>query len=314
MEFANPIALLLALLAIPVVLLDARNARGGVAIPSAAGLANLAPTFRQHLRRGLPLLRAGAIVLLAVAIARPQVADVRAEVPAEGIDIALALDVSSSMKSGDFGGARDRLAATKDVIREFIKGRENDRIGLVVFQEDALPLAPPTLDYEALDRVVADVDTGILPDGTGIGVGLATALNMLRDSTAASRVVILLTDGAHNTDSISPEDAADLATALRVRVYTIGVVGGGGRGPVAGQVDEARLRRIADTTGGRYFVADSAESLAEIYTEIGDLETSALDGRHFERHVQRAPWFLAAAGALVVCDLVLRATWLRRTA
>lgn len=313
MEFANPAALLLALIAIPVLLLDARRAAPGVAIPSAAGLAHLEPTFRQRVRRGLPLLRAGAIVLLAIAIARPQVADVRAAVPAEGIDIALALDVSSSMKSGDFGGNRDRLDATKDVIREFINGRENDRIGLVVFQEDALPLAPPTLDYVALDRVVADVESGILPDGTGIGVGIATALNMLRDSTAASRIVILLTDGAHNTDSITPEEAADLASALRVKVYTIGVVGQG-RGQGFGNIDEDRLRGIADATGGRYFVADDPESLASIYDEIGDLEKSALDGRHFERHEQRAPWFLAGAGALIAVDLLLRATWLRRTA
>lgn len=313
MEFANPAALLLALFAIPLLLLDARRAAPGVAIPSAAGLTHLEPTFRQHVRRGLPLLRAGAIVLLAIAIARPQVADVRAAVPAEGIDIALALDVSSSMKSGNFGGDRDRLDATKDVIREFIKGRENDRIGLVVFQEDALPLAPPTLDYVALDRVVADVESGILPDGTGIGVGLATALNMLRDSTAASRIVILLTDGAHNTDSITPEEAADLASALRVKVYTIGVVGEG-RGQGFGDIDEDRLRRIADSTGGQYFVADNAESLASVYDEIGNLEKSALDGRHFERHTQRAPWFLAGAGALIAVDLLLRATWLRRTA
>lgn len=313
MEFGTPAAFILALLALPAGLLLFRRRRGrGAALPTAMVLLAARPTLRLRLARALPAARLLALLLLVAGLARPRVGDANAIVRAQGIDIALALDISSSMTTSNLG-KDDRLTATKRIIKDFINGRENDRIGLVVFQEDALPLAPPTLDYVALDRVVADVESGILPDGTGIGVGIATALNMLRDSTAASRIVILLTDGAHNTDSITPEEAADLASALRVKVYTIGVVGQG-RGQGFGNIDEDRLRGIADATGGRYFVADDPESLASIYDEIGDLEKSALDGRHFERHEQRAPWFLAGAGALIAVDLLLRATWLRRTA
>ncbi|MGE5595617.1 MAG: VWA domain-containing protein [Hyphomicrobiales bacterium] len=310
MEFADPFAILLALLALPLLWLGLRRGGGGYAVPSAAGLGDVPPTLRMRLLGALPILRVLAVVLLAIAIARPRVGDANATVPAQGIDIALALDVSSSMETGDFGPGKTRLDATKEVIRDFIKGRENDRIGLVVFQKDALPLSPPTLDYDALDRVVADVKSGILPDGTGIGVGLATALNMLRDSTAASRIVILLTDGQHNTQSISPEEAAGLAKALRIKVYTIAVVSPGG--PTAGEIDEDRLRAIAEDTGGRYFLADNQAALVNVYDEIGKLETSAVGRERFERFTELAPWFLLGAATLLGLDLALRGTWLRR--
>ncbi len=224
MEFALPAALAFALLALPVAWLARRRARG-YSVPSVSPVAGIQPTWRLRAARALPVLRVLAVVALAVAVAGPRKGNATAVIPGEGIDIALSLDISSSMEQR-FGNST-RLEVTKDVIREFIKQRENDRIGLVVFQKDALSLSPPSLDYDALDRMVADVESGLLPDGTGIGVGLANALNMLQDSTAASRVVILLTDGEHNADSISPEEAAQLAVALKIRVYTIGVVSGG---------------------------------------------------------------------------------------
>ncbi len=310
MEFAAPAALALALLALPVLWL-ARRRKRGYAVSSGAGFAHTRPTFRLRLARLLPLVRVLAVVVLAIAIAGPRRGDANAVVPGEGIDIALSLDISSSMNTQFGAKGETRLSVTKDVIREFIKGRTNDRIGLVVFQRDALPLAPPTLDYQALDSLVADVDSGLLPDGTGIGVGLGTALNMLQDSTAASRIVILLTDGQHNADSITPEDAANLAASLKVRVYTIGVISPGPNRST--QVDTELLTAIANRTGGQFFSADSPQALSDIYAEIGRLETSRVGREHFEQFSEMAPWFAAAGAALLALELVLRGTWLRRS-
>ncbi|MEP7214708.1 MAG: VWA domain-containing protein [Anaerolineaceae bacterium] len=311
MEFAAPAALVLAALALPVFLLARTRSRRPVRLPSAASLAGAPRSLRIRLLPFLPILRVLAIVALAVAVAGPRVGDANAVVPSQGVDIALALDISSSMNTSGFGGAT-RLEATKKVIRDFIKGRESDRIGLVVFQRDALPLSPPSLDYQALDRIVSQLASGLLPDGTGIGVGLGSALNMLRESTAASRIVILLTDGEHNADSISPEDAAQLAAALKVRVYTIGVVSTNGTG--RGDVDEKLLQTIADRTGGKYFKANNPQALADVYSEIGKLETSRVGRERFERFTQLAPWFAGAAAILLLADITLRGTWLRRNA
>ncbi len=309
MEFALPAALGLAFLALPVAWLARRRARG-YPVPTVAPVAGIPPGWRLRAARALPVLRVLAVVALAVAIAGPRKGNATAVVPGEGIDIALSLDISSSMQQR-FGDST-RLEVTRDVIREFIQARENDRIGLVVFQKDSMPLSPPSLDYAALDRMIADLESGLLPDGTGIGVGLADALNMLQDSTAASRVVILLTDGEHNADSISPEAAADLAVALKIRVYTIGVVSGDS--PFSRrEIDEALLQEIADRTNARYFAASSPEALADVYEEIGKLETSRISRESFERYTEMAPWFAAAAASLLLVELVLRGTLLRRS-
>ncbi len=307
MEFAQPWALAVAAAIIPVALLAFLVRRRGVSIPSAAGILRLRATWRLRLARVRPLLRLAAIALFAVALAGPRIGDANAVVKGEGIDIALSLDISSSMTTSQLG-KESRLEASKQVIRDFIKGRENDRIGLVVFQRDALALSPPTLDYRALDKVVDDTDSGLLADGTGIGVGLATALNMLRESTAASRIVILLTDGEQNAPSLTPEDAAELAVALRIKVYTIGVLDSGNRG-----VDEKRLRAISEETGGRYFSADNPQALADVYEEIGDLEKTNVGRDRFEQFTELVPWFALPAALLLLADLVLGATWLRRT-
>ena len=309
MQFAAPAALALAVLALPVFLLARTRSRRLVRIPSTALLAGAPGSLRLRLLPFLPILRVLAIVALAVAVAGPRVGDANAVVPSQGVDIALSLDISSSMNTSGFGGAT-RLEGAKKVIRDFIKGRADDRIGLVVFQRDALPLAPPSLDYQALDRMVSQIESGLLPDGTGIGVGLGSALNMLRESTAASRIVILLTDGEHNADSISPEAAAQLATALKIRVYTVGVVSTNASG--RSEIDEKLLQAIADRTNGKYFKANNPQALADVYAEIGKLETSRVGRERFERFTQLAPWFAGAAAALLLADLVLRGTWLRR--
>ena len=309
MQFAAPAALALAVLALPVFLLARTRSRRTVRIPSTALLAGAPGSLRLRLLPFLPILRVLAIVALAVAVAGPRVGDANAVVPSQGVDIALSLDISSSMNTSGFGGAT-RLEGAKKVIRDFIKGRADDRIGLVVFQRDALPLAPPSLDYQALDRMVSQIESGLLPDGTGIGVGLGSALNMLRESTAASRIVILLTDGEHNADSISPEAAAQLATALKIRVYTVGVVSTNASG--RSEIDEKLLQAIADRTNGKYFKANNPQALADVYAEIGKLETSRVGRERFERFTQLAPWFAGAAAALLLADLMLRGTWLRR--
>ncbi len=313
MEFAYPYLLALAALGLPVLAAALWRRRGAIAIPATAGVAPMRPTFRLRAARALPVLRVLAVALLAVALARPRTGQVDAVVPAEGIDIALSLDISSSMTVVmPESDGQTRLQVTKSVIRDFVQGRENDRIGFVVFQKDSLGLTPPTLDYDALDRVVADTESGILPDGTGIGVGLSSALNMLQHSNAASRIVILLTDGQHNADSISPEDAAELASALHIRVYTIGVID---RNSIRGtdEVDEERMRAIAEGTGGQYYAAESPDALAEIYDEIGRLETSRVGGETFERYDEYAPWFAAGAALVLALEFALAATWLRRS-
>ncbi|GIW13594.1 MAG: hypothetical protein KatS3mg062_1033 [Tepidiforma sp.] len=308
LEFATPAALALALLAIPLAL-AARRRRAPLPIASAAGLAAARPTLRLRLARALPALRILAVVLLAIAVAGPRRGDARTLVPGEGVDIVLAIDLSSSMLQ-EFGEST-RLAVTKEVVREFIRSRQNDRVGVVVFQQDALALSPPSTDYAALDRMVADLESGLLPDGTGIGVGLAAALTMLQESTAASRIVILLTDGEHNAPSIRPEPAAALAAALNIRVYTIGVVS---ESPLdrAREIDERLLQAIAAQTGGRYFPASDPAGLADVYDEVASLERSRITRDSFDAYDEFAPWFAGAAAALVVLELLLAGTLLRR--
>ena len=310
MDFAEPLGLALAVLAVPVAFLARRKSRG-YTVPSTASVAAVQPTLRLRAARFLPVLRVLAVVLLAIAVAGPREGDAEAVVPGEGIDIALSIDISSSMDE-QFTREQTRLEATRNVIQEFIRSRQDDRVGIVVFQDEALAFAPPSLDYEALASIVGSLESGLLPDGTGIGVGLGSALNMLQDSTAASRIVILLTDGEHNADSISPEEAADLAVSLKIRVYTIGVVNEINPGINEG-IDEELLRAIADRTGATYFEADTPESLQAVYDEISSLERSRIGRESFESFTEWAPLFAGAAAALIVLELLLRGTLLRRT-
>lgn len=313
MDFTQPFALLIALAAVPAVVALAWRRRATIVLPSLTGL----PTARRSLRLGfakwlLPALLGASILAFAVAAAGPREGKANAVIPAEGIDIVLVVDTSSSMSTSFGAGRKSRLEGTRDVVREFIKGRENDRIGLVIFSQSALPLTPPTLDYRSLDTMVAAIESGVLPDGTAIGVGLAEGVNMLRESTAASRVAILLTDGQQNEPTISPEEAAELASALRIRVYTIAVVSPTRSGTTQ-EVDEKLLRAVADRTGGRYFAATSPESLAEVYEEIARLETSGVGREHFQRFTELGPWFALGGAGLLAAYIALSSSWLRRS-
>jgi len=310
--------LLLPLAALLFVVQGRRGARPAsfvVAEATPAAAAAGVRTLRLRLRALPDVLRAIALALLIVAVARPRQGLAIAVIPEEGIDAVVTLDVSSSMNeriatpTGAPIDARSRLEAARDVVDEFVAGLEGDRVGLVVFQARAITLSPLTLDQPAIARAVRNIRSGVLVDGTAIGLGLAESLNVLRDSEARSRVVVLLTDGENNAGEITPVAAADLAEALGVRVYTIAFLGSRGS---AANVDVATLQRIADQTGGRYFDAATADELATAYATIGDLERSIVGERRFTSFREFGPILGGGAIALLLADALLRSTWLRR--
>ena len=272
--------------------------------------------------RGLPtVLRMGALALGIVALARPQVHDVIRTKTAEGIDIMLALDTSSSMQAEDFRPTRFRAART--VASTFVEGRVSDRVGLVVFAAEAFTQVPLTLDYDFLQRMLERVQIGVVEDGTAVGTALATAVNRLKDTGADSKVVILLTDGRNNRGEIDPATAAEIASTMDVRVYAIGVGASDEaadvserrletRQPGAGGVDEQMLRTVASTTGGRYFSASSKEALGRIYDEIDAMEKTEVDERVYTDKEEWYPWVLLPAFALVLLDVWLSTTLFRR--
>jgi Ca-activated chloride channel family protein len=282
---------------------------------------HLTPSLRQRLLFILPIMRYVALALLIMALARPQSGSAREVITGEGIDIAIVLDISGSMASLDF--EPNRLGAAKRVIRDFIKERQYDRIGLVIFATEAFSQVPPTLDYQVLERVLDETQVSWdirLDSGTAIGLGLANGANMLRDSDADSRVIVLLTDGANNSGQIDPLTAAEIAKALDIRVYTIGAAR---PGPAAlpfpdgrieyrdSEIDEETLRKIADITGGLYFRAEDVRGLREIYDTINDLERSQVEVRTFTRYEELAHWFIIPATLLLVLDQLLRRSLLR---
>ena len=313
MRFADPeLFALLALLPLFAWLLrrDGRRRPVSLRLPSLAALPRrVPPSWRLRTLPLLPLLRLAAAALIVVALARPQTADAEASSPAEGIDIVLAIDSSRSMIEETIGG-ETRLDAAQRVARDFVAGRGDDRVGLIIFESETLILSPPTLDLEAVDRVIADsVRTGLLRGGTAIGLALAASLDLLRDSPAASRVVVLLTDGEDNVRTVRPTEAAAIADALGVRVYTIGIARPDAR---QGVVDELALRLIAERTDGQYFRASEIDDLENAYAEIDALERARLDSEVFTVFRERALWFLIPAIALILLEIVARATWWRR--
>ena len=267
-----------------------------------------------------PALRALGLVALAIGIAGPRVGGDEVETKQEGITIAIALDISSSMLAEDFAPS-NRLEVAKQQALGFIRGRTSDRIGLVAFAGEAVTLVPVTTDYPVLERAVRDLRIGILEDGTAIGSGLATAVNRLRRVPDKSKVVVLLTDGENNRGTVDPRTAAHAAAALGIKVYTIGVGSEGqaavptGRGP-AGlryevlpvRIDEPLLREIADATGGRYFRAKDSDALAQIFGQIDRLEKSQIRVTRYIRYDELTrPFVLVALGALAL-ELLLSAT------
>jgi len=305
-RFADPLALLLLL---------ARWLRGsaGSAPPALRYsdtrlLGGLPIGLRVRLRRLPDALRLLAWILLVVALARPQFGDASETISGEGIDIMLAMDISDSMGTPDFGGIT-RFEAAKNVLRDFIDGRNFDYIGLVVFAEDAFYQAPPTLDtyilQEILDQVPLAGSIG-LSNRTAIGLGIAQSTNVLRERESPRRIIILLTDGANNTGEVDPVSAAQAAASYGIRIYTVGL--GTSEGDPQNALDEDLLRRIARITDGQYFNALSLEDLRSVYEEIDQLEPSTAS-RDLTILWQDQAWgLLIAALALLVIERFLRHT------
>lgn len=327
--FHNP-EFLWGLLLVPVLLGWAwreRRSRAVLRFSAAHVLASHGRGLRTYMLPLLPLLRVFAVAAAVVALARPQSRDARVrDASVEGIDIVVALDLSTSMEAGDFR-PQNRLHVAKEVLAEFITSRVNDRIGLVVFAGAAYTQAPLTLDYGVLKEVLRQLRTRVLEDGTAIGDALATALNRLRDSEAKSRVVVLITDGDNNSGKISPLDSANMAKSLNIPIYTI-LVGKGGKVPFPQGTDlfgntvwreteipinPELLQDIADQTGGEYYRATNPESLKLGLQKVLDsLERSKLmeGGATANYREDYHPYLLLAFG-LAALELLLRATFLR---
>ncbi len=327
--FAHP-ALLWLLLALPAVafLRSRRGPRAAVRYASVATARAVARTSRARLGQLLPYLRLPAAALLIVALARPQVTHSKNKIEASGVDMMLALDVSGSMQALDLrldGQRADRLTVVRSVVSKFIAARPNDRIGIIAFAGQPFLVSPLTLDHDWLEKSLSRVTIGTGEDGTAIGSALAASVNRLRQSDAKSKIVVLLTDGMNNAGSVQPALAAKAAAALGIKVYTI-AVGAEGRAPIpvvddAGrkrivmgevEVDEQTLRGIADATGGAFFRATDTESLAAIYARIDNLEKTVRTMNRFERHEERFAWAAFPAVALLLAEVGLGATALRR--
>jgi Ca-activated chloride channel family protein len=273
------------------------------------------------------VLRLMALILVGLALARPQAMGPPSEDKAEGIDIVLALDTSCSMRAADFQ-PNDRIYVAKKSVMEFVKKRTNDRIGLVVFAGEAASWAPLTLDYSLLAQLLEEVDVSMLPDGTAIGSAIGTALNRLRESDAKSKVIVLITDGDNNAGSISPKAAADMAKSLGVKVYTI-LIGKGGAVPFPAGKDlfgrpvfreqyvatnPQLLKDIASITRGESYVASDKNELDQHLSDVLDkLDTSRLEAASYSApRAELFPYLLAAGLVLIALEMLLSATRFRR--
>ncbi len=323
-HLASPVWLLL-LLALPLLawLHHRRGERGGFGaltysrLPAGAGRGLLRGAWRLH----FPFYaRLAAFACLALALARPQLGYAWEESLTEGIDIQIVLDISGSMGAEDFQ-PRNRLSVAKQVVKEFISGRPGDRIGLVVFSGAALTRSPLTTDREMLELLIDSVELNSLPDGTAIGVALASAAARLEHSTAKTKVLLLVTDGANNAGAIDPASAAALCKGLGIKIYTIGVGAAGYvpvpipiQDPVTGKVsiqrrmmnvpvDEPLLRQIAGRTGGQFYRARDSESLQRIFREIDRLEKTPLHVKRYVRYQEAFPPLVWAGLALLLLPL-----------
>ena len=280
-------------------------------------------SWRGRARALLPVLRALAFVSLVMALVRPQALLREEDVQAEGIDIMLTLDLSSSMLAQDF--EPDRLEVAKQVAADFVKKREFDRIGLIVFSGEAFTQCPLTTDHKVVQEFLGNLKCGFLQDGTAIGMGLASAVNRVKDSPAKSKIIILMTDGVNNAGYFKPEDAMELAKTLGVKVYTIGIGSTGeamtpigrrndgkyvfGLSPV--EIDETLLQNIAIATGGKFYRATNNRELEQIYVEIDRLEKSKIDVTTVKRRTELFGKWVLLALILLVLELGLRYTIFR---
>lgn len=322
---AYPYALLLILL-IPVMLIwhksRNKNSSSSMLFSRFDLIANTPKSLKEKLVTAPLILRCLVVLLISIALARPQSFRSDENIYTEGIDIAMALDISGSMLAADF--KPNRIEAAKDLTKQFIEGRRNDRIGLVVFSKEAFTQCPLTVDYHVLTDLLMDVSNGMIEDGTAIGNALANSINRLKDSKVKSKVIILLTDGVNNAGEIDPQTASELAKTYGIRVYTIGI-GTMGEAPYPVQtpfgisyqkmkveIDEALLNKIADETGGKYYRATSNTRLSEIYKEIDGLERTKIESTTYKSKKELFyPWAMAAA-ILLLLELLFSQFYLRK--
>jgi Ca-activated chloride channel family protein len=299
-----------------------RKKQASITYSSLKAFEKIPATFRERLRHFPFALRMLALIFLIIALSRPQNFSAGQSVNAEGIDIAMVLDISGSMLAEDF--KPNRLDAAKEVIDEFVKGRTTDRIGLVIFSREAFTQCPLTIDYSVLRNLLGDIKTGMIEDGTAIGNGIANGVNRLKDSDAESRVVILLTDGVNNAGEVDPISAAEIASTFGIRIYTIGV-GTRGEAPypvqtpfgtryqmVPVEIDEAILKKIAETTGGQYFRATNNRALEEIYNKIDKMEKTKIEITSYRNAKELFAGWLGIGFVLLFLELIVSKTILRK--
>lgn len=325
MVFANPTYLYLLLLLIPMIgwyIYKLSKSQASLQVSSTEVFdAPGTSSWKIWLRHVPFILRTLAIAILIVILARPQSTNSWQNSSTEGIDIVLAMDISTSMLAQDL--KPNRLEASKDVASSFINGRPNDNIGLVVFAAESFTQCPLTTDHTVLLNLFKDIQPGIIQDGTAIGFGLANAVSRIKDSQAKSKVIILLTDGVNNTGEIAPVTAAEIAKTFGIRVYTIGV-GTQGEAPypfqtafgiqyqnVPVEIDEQTLKQMAATTGGQYFRATDNASLKEIYSEIDKMEKTKISVQEYSKKQEEYKNWAILLFVLLLIEILLRNTLLR---
>lgn len=329
MIFRDPLFLVFLVVIPPLIYVYFRS-RGTnqVVFPSLEALKKIKPSFAQRYRHILIILRSTAIVLFVIALARPQYGNKQTKVTTEGIDIVLAVDVSGSMLAEDFeiaGRRYNRLHVVKQVVKDFIMKRTNDRIGLVVFAGRPYTQCPMTLDYGMLLQLLDKVEIGMVEDGTAIGSALGSSIERLKNTKAKSKVIILLTDGRNNSGEIDPFTAAEIARTFGIKIYVIGA-GTKGLAPfpafdifgnkvmkqVKVDIDDDALREIARITDGNYYRATDTESLKEIYGQIDKLEKTESDVTQYTEYNELFHYFLLSAFGLLFVELGLAKTKLRK--
>lgn len=325
MQLAHPEYLWLLLILIPLIawyVWKQRTLHPSMEMSTLSPFARMGRPLRGWLVHLLFVLQLGVIACVIVILARPQTRDSWNTSRVEGTDIVLALDISTSMFARDF--KPDRFEAAKEVASKFVAGRDGDNIGVVIFAAESFTALPMTTDRSTVANYINDIKMGMLQDGTAIGDGLATSINRIKEGKAKSKSIILLTDGSNNTGNVAPRTAAEIARQLGIKVYTIGI-GTNGTAPYPQEnmfgrieyvnlpvvIDEATLRSIAETTGGKYFRATGNNVLREIFSEIDSLEKTKMDTRNFTATEDYyMPWAIAAL-ALFSLIVLLRYTLLR---
>lgn len=327
MSFGNPSCLFLLLLIIPAIIYyiwKQKTAQASLQISTTQQFSRLPMSWKEYLRHINFIFLLLSFAFMIVVLARPQSSDNWSKSDTEGIDIVISLDVSLSMDISDF--KPNRLEASKDVAMQFVTGRPNDNMGMVIFGKESFTMCPMTSDHAVLLNMIKSVNFELI-DGsqTAIGDGLVTAVNRIRNGNAKSKVIILLTDGSNNAGDVAPRDAAGVAKALGIRLYTIGVGSNGEVDQVVGydpfgrpitqkvkaDIDEDVLQAMAQMTGGRYFRATNKSKLADIFDEIDQMEKTKMNVREFSRKEEEYLPFILAAIAFLLLHIIIKNTILR---